>query len=50
MTHKNRAQPRTAAVQPTAIGAFSDAVLACLSWERKDYLKIPVRKQVEVTP
>jgi predicted DNA-binding protein with PD1-like motif len=36
------------AAQLTAIGAFSDAVLAYFDWERKDYTKIPVREQVEV--
>ncbi len=32
----------------TAIGAFSDAVLGYFDWERKDYLHLPVREQVEV--
>lgn len=32
----------------TAIGAFSDVVLAFFDWERKDYARIPVREQVEV--
>jgi uncharacterized protein len=32
----------------TAIGAFSDVVLMYFDWEKKDYLQIPVREQVEV--
>ncbi len=32
----------------TAIGAFQDATLAYFDWEKKDYLDIPVREQVEV--
>ena len=32
----------------TAIGAFSDAVIAWFDWESKEYKKIPVRQQVEV--
>lgn len=32
----------------TAIGAFSEVVLGYFDWERKDYLHIPVREQVEV--
>jgi uncharacterized protein len=32
----------------TAIGAFSDVVLAYFDWERKEYHKIPVSEQVEV--
>lgn len=32
----------------TAIGAFSRATLGYFSWERKDYLEIPVNEQVEV--
>lgn len=32
----------------TAIGAFSRATLGYFSWERKDYLRIPVNEQVEV--
>ena len=32
----------------TAIGAFQSATLAYFDWEKKDYLKIPVRDQVEV--
>jgi predicted DNA-binding protein with PD1-like motif len=41
-------QHRISAAQITAIGAFSDAVLLYFDWERKDYLRIPVREQVEV--
>ena len=36
------------AAQLTAIGAFSDVVLAYFDWERKDYSHIPVRELVEV--
>ncbi|MGH8667360.1 MAG: PPC domain-containing DNA-binding protein [Burkholderiales bacterium] len=32
----------------TAIGAFSRATLGYFSWEKKEYLKIPVGEQVEV--
>lgn len=32
----------------TAIGAFSDATLAYFDWEKKQYLDIPVKEQVEV--
>ena len=36
------------ASQFSGIGAFSDAVVAYFDWERKDYVKIPIREQVEV--
>jgi hypothetical protein len=36
------------AAQLTAIGALSDVVLMYFDWEKKDYLRIPVREQVEV--
>ena len=32
----------------TALGAFSEAVVAYFDWEKKDYVRIPVREQVEV--
>jgi len=32
----------------TAIGAFSEATVAYFDWERRDYVSIPVREQVEV--
>jgi predicted DNA-binding protein with PD1-like motif len=32
----------------TAIGAFSDAMLAYFDWPKKEYLKIPITEQVEV--
>lgn len=32
----------------TAIGAFREATLAYFDWEKKDYIDIPVREQVEV--
>jgi predicted DNA-binding protein with PD1-like motif len=36
------------AAQFTAIGALSDAVLMYFDWQNKNYLRIPVREQVEV--
>ena len=36
------------AAQITAIGAFSDATLGYFDWEKKEYLKNPVKEQVEV--
>jgi predicted DNA-binding protein with PD1-like motif len=36
------------AAQITAIGALSDAVLGYFDWERKHYLHIAVKEQVEV--
>jgi predicted DNA-binding protein with PD1-like motif len=39
---------RITAAQFTAIGALSDAMLMYFDWEKKDYLRIPVREQVEV--
>jgi hypothetical protein len=32
----------------TAIGAFSDVTLGYFDWEKKEYLKNPIREQVEV--
>lgn len=32
----------------TAIGAFSEVVVAYFDWDKKDYLRIPIREQVEV--
>jgi predicted DNA-binding protein with PD1-like motif len=32
----------------TAIGAFSDAVIGYFDWQKKEYLKNPVKEQVEV--
>lgn len=32
----------------TAIGAFSDAVLAWFDWDAREYRELPVREQVEV--
>jgi hypothetical protein len=37
-----------AAARFTAIGAFSEVVVAYFDWEKKDYLRIPIREQVEV--
>jgi hypothetical protein len=39
---------RIHAAQLAAIGALSDVVLMYFDWEKKDYLRIPVREQVEV--
>lgn len=39
---------RIFAAQITGIGAFSDVVLLYFDWEKKEYLRIPVREQVEV--
>lgn len=39
---------RIAAARFTAIGAFSEVVVAYFDWEKKDYLRIPIREQVEV--
>jgi uncharacterized protein len=36
------------AAQLTAIGAFSELVLLYFDWKKKDYLRIPLREQVEV--
>jgi predicted DNA-binding protein with PD1-like motif len=36
------------AAQLTAIGALRDVVLMYFDWEKKEYLRIPVREQVEV--
>lgn len=36
------------AAQFTAIGALSDVALMYFDWQKKDYLRIPVREQVEV--
>jgi predicted DNA-binding protein with PD1-like motif len=41
-------QQRLSAAQLTAIGAFSEVVLNYFDWERKEYIDIPVREQVEV--
>ena len=42
------AHERIGAAQFSAIGALSGAVLNYFDWERKKYLPIPVREQVEV--
>jgi predicted DNA-binding protein with PD1-like motif len=41
-------EQRLGASQLTAIGAFQEAVLGYFDRERREYLKIPVREQVEV--
>ena len=37
-----------AAARFTAIGAFSEALVGYFDWEKKDYVHIPIREQVEV--
>jgi uncharacterized protein len=39
---------RLGAAQLTAIGALSDVTLMYFDWDKKDYVRIPVREQVEV--
>jgi hypothetical protein len=39
---------KIAAAQISAIGALSDVTLLYFDWEKKDYIKIPLREQVEV--
>ncbi|MBV9732141.1 MAG: DNA-binding protein [Verrucomicrobia bacterium] len=41
-------QQHLAASHFTAIGAFMDVTLGYFDWEKKDYIKIPIREQVEV--
>jgi predicted DNA-binding protein with PD1-like motif len=41
-------QQKITAAQISAIGALSDAVMLYFDWDKKDYMKIPVREQVEV--
>lgn len=33
----------------TGLGAFSDVVLGFFDWQRKDYERIPIQEQVEVS-
>lgn len=42
------AAEKIGAAQLTAIGALRDVVLMYFDWDKKDYLRIPVREQVEV--
>ena len=42
------AQHKITAAQISAIGALSDVELLYFDWDKKDYMKIPVREQVEV--
>lgn len=42
------AEERIKTAQFTAIGALSDVVLMYFDWEKKEYLRIPMREQVEV--
>ena len=42
------AEKNIRAARFTAIGAFSEAVVGYFDWEKKDYLRIPIREQVEV--
>jgi predicted DNA-binding protein with PD1-like motif len=41
-------EQKITAAQITAIGAFNDVTLLYFDWQKKDYIKIPVREQVEV--
>ena len=41
-------EQRLSAAQITAIGAFREAVITYFDWDKKEYLKIPVKEQVEV--
>ena len=42
------AEQHIRAARFTAIGAFSEVVVGYFDWEKKDYLRIPIREQVEV--
>jgi uncharacterized protein len=42
------AEQNISAAQLTAIGALRDATLLYFDWDMKDYVRIPVREQVEV--
>jgi hypothetical protein len=42
------AAERIGAAQLTAIGALRDVVLMYFDWDKKSYMRIPVREQVEV--
>lgn len=42
------ARENITAAQITAIGALSDVTLLYFDWDKKDYMKIPLREQVEV--
>jgi uncharacterized protein len=42
------ADERIATAQFSAIGALSDVVLMYFDWEKREYLRIPLREQVEV--
>lgn len=46
--HEFAARHDLGASQLTAIGGFSDATLGYFDREQKDYLKIPIKEQVEV--
>jgi predicted DNA-binding protein with PD1-like motif len=39
---------RVTAARFTAIGAFREVVVGYFDWEKKEYLRIPIREQVEV--
>jgi uncharacterized protein len=41
-------EQRLAASHFTAIGAFKDVTLGYFDWQKKDYIRIPIREQVEV--
>lgn len=42
------ARENITAAQINAIGALSDVTLLYFDWDKKDYMKIPLREQVEV--
>lgn len=42
------ARENITAAQISAIGALSDVTLLYFDWDKKDYMKIPLREQVEV--
>lgn len=41
-------EQQLSAARFTGLGAFSEVVLGFFDWETKDYIRIPVREQVEV--
>ena len=41
-------QQQLAAARFTAIGAFQELTLGYFDWQKKEYLKIPMKEQVEV--
>ena len=41
-------EQKLSAAELSGLGALSDAVLGYFDWQKKDYLRIPMREQVEV--